>query len=310
MKYRVAIGASSFAAEDDTPRRMLEKAGVAIIPNPHGRRLTEDETIAHLDGIDGLIAGLEPLNRRVLSSARRLKVVARVGIGMTNVDIEAARGLGIRVSNTPDPPAQAVSELTVTALLALCRRLVPTNSAVHAGEWKKLIGLGLVGSKVMLVGYGRIGRRVAALLRPFGAVILVADPFVAASTLVEGERLIALQDGLREVDVVSLHASGTDTILGASEFAAMRDGMILLNSARGELVDEAALIHALESGKVGGAWFDAFWEEPYKGPLCSFEQVLLTPHTGTYTRQCRLAMETEAVHNLLRDLRESDGSTR
>ena len=302
MSYRVAIGPSSFAAEDNTPQKMLEEAGVEIVPNPFSRRLTEEEIIRHLAGVDGLIAGLEPLNRRVLSSAPKLKAIARVGIGITNVDLEAAKEFGIKVSNTPDAPAQAVAEMTLTALLALCRRLIPANAAMHAKNWKKSIGLGLLGTKVLIVGYGRIGRRVGALLKAFGAEVIVCDPFMEKRSLTTGERLVSLDDGLSEAEVVSLHASGDKVLLGAEEFEKMPEGVILLNSARGELVNERALVEALESGKVSSAWFDTFWEEPYRGPLIEFEQVLLTPHISTYTRQCRLSMETGAVKNLLRDL--------
>jgi len=303
MNYRVAIGPSSFAAEDKTPLGMLESAGIEVVPNPFGRRLTEKEIVKHLSGVDGLIAGLEPLNRRVLSSAPQLKAIARVGIGMDNVDLEAAKKLGIKVSNTPDEPAKAVAEMTVAALLALCRRLVPANAALHQGNWQKSIGLGLAGTKVLLVGYGRIGRRVGELLRALGAEILVADPFLGEHSLNAGERYVSLDAGLREAEVISLHASGTELLLGASEFGKVRDGVILLNSARAELVDETALIKALESGKVSSAWCDVFWQEPYQGALLALDQVLLTPHMGTYTRQCRFSMEVTAVENLLRDLK-------
>ena len=122
MSFRVAVGPSSFAAQDDTPLKMLGSAGCEVVPNPFGRRLTEEEIIAHLEGIDGLIAGLEPLNRKVLSSAPGLKAIARVGIGMTNVDFDAAAEFGVKVSNTPDGPVAAVAEMTLTALLALGRK--------------------------------------------------------------------------------------------------------------------------------------------------------------------------------------------
>jgi len=302
MTLRVAIGPSSFAQEDKTPLQMLEDSGVEVKPNPYSRRLTEDEIIGHLEGVDGLIAGLEPLNRRVLSSAPQLKAIARVGIGVTNVDFEAAAEFDVKISNTPDPPAAAVAELTVTALLALCRKLMPTNAALHRKEWKKTIGAGLLGAKVLLVGYGRIGRRVAHLLRAFGAKILVCDPFIQQDSLCHGEIQVNLAEGLGEADVVSLHASGTEVLIGSDQFQQMREGVILLNSARGELVQEEALVAALESGKVAGAWLDAFWEEPYTGKLTEFDRVLLTPHVGTYTQRCRLDMESEAVRNLLRDL--------
>ena len=303
MNLRVAIGPSSFAQKDAAPVQLIENHGIEIVPNPYRRRLTEDEIIVHLKDIDGLIAGLEPLNRRVLSSAApRLKVVARVGIGVTNVDFDAAAELGVKVSNTPDPPTQAVAELTLTAMLALCRGLGPANAAIHGRKWTKSVALSLTGTNVLLVGYGRIGRRVGELLRPFGAQILVADPLIETDSLKNGEKLVTLEEGLAEAQVISLHASGVETLIGREQFEQMQEGVYLLNSARGELVDEAALIEALESGRVAGVWFDAFWQEPYSGALLQFEQALLTPHMGTYTRQCRRQMEVEAVNNLLRDL--------
>ena len=303
MSVRVAIGPSSFGGEDDTPIRLLEQAGCEIVPNPFGRRLTEEEIIKHLEGIDGLIAGLEPLNRNVISSAPQLKAIARVGIGVTNVDFEAAKEHNVAVSNTPDGPVDAVAELTLTALLALSRQLIPTNTALHNKEWKKSIGRGLKGARMLLVGYGRIGQRVGQLAQAFGAKISVYDPY-AAEGAISGNvtRVTDLPAALSEADIISLHASGTDCILGEAEFAKIADGAILLNSARGELVDEAVLCAALDSGKIAGAWFDAFVQEPYTGPLCNYEQVLLSPHVGTYTTQCRLEMESTAVHNLLRDL--------
>jgi D-3-phosphoglycerate dehydrogenase / 2-oxoglutarate reductase len=299
----VVIGPSSFADEDSTPLHILKEAGVSIIPNPHGRRLSEEETLALLQNADALLAGLEPLTRRVLSAAPRLKVIARVGIGLDNVDLVAARKLGIIISNTPEAPTDAVAEMTVAALLTLSRRLVPANATLHSGEWKKIIGDGLKGRRVLLIGFGRIGRRVSELLRIFGAVILASDPALTDLAAQEaGVRRVLLNEGLAQADVISLHAGGTTPLLSASEFDRMRSGVVILNSARGTLVDESALITALEKGVVSQAWLDVFPEEPYRGPLTQFPQVLLTPHLSTYTRQCRLEMETAAVKNLLNDL--------
>ena len=301
MTKRVAIGPSSFAAQDKRPLEYLTTAGVEVVPNPYGRRLTEDEIIKHLKDTDGLIAGLEPLNRRVLMSNPRLKAVARVGIGMDNIDVEAATELGIKVTNTPDEPTAAVAEMTLSAALALCRGILPANAALHDKRWEKSIGIGLSGAKVLLIGYGRIGRSVARLMRTLGAQILVFDPYIKDAAL-DNVRIVSLEEGLKEAEIISLHASGRKTILDSGEFAIMRDGVILLNGARGELVSEKALIQALQSGKVRGVWLDVFWDEPYHGRLTEFDQVLLTPHIGTYTRQCRLGMEMAAVKNLLHDL--------
>lgn len=303
MTFRVAIGPSSFAEQDKTPLEMLESAGCEVVPNPFGRRLTENETVEHLREVDGLIAGLEPLNRTVLESAPRLKAIARVGIGMTNVDSEAARERGIKVSNTPDGPVEAVAEMTVAALLALSRQLIPSNDALHGGEWKKIIGRGMRETTLLVVGYGRIGRRVAQLLQAFGVRLLIYDPYLDdSSNMIAGHSVESLEEGLQQANAVSLHASGEKVILDAQAFQWMQAGTILLNSARGELVDESALMRALDAGKVTGAWFDAFREEPYKGPLTQYPQVLLTPHVGTYTKLCRREMETAAVQHLLRDL--------
>ena len=302
MPFRVAIGPSSFAEVDRSPLDMLSKAGIEVRHNPFNRRLNEDEIINLLQDADGLIAGLEPLNQKVLRSDRKLKAIARVGIGTENIDLETSVKLGIKVSNTPDGPTEAVAEMCLTSLLAIIRRLIPFNMDMHKGKWNKAIGFGVAGTNILLVGYGRIGRRFADLLRPLGAKILVCDPNISQDDIKNGEILLSLDEGLKEAEVISLHASGKNIILDRSAFNKMRKGVILLNSARGELLDESALIEALEKNIVSSAWMDSFSNEPYSGPLMEFEQVVLTPHISTYSIQCRKNMETAAVKNLLRDL--------
>ena len=299
---RIGITTSSYAATDSEPLAVLEGAGLDVVNNPYGRRLTEDEAAEFLADKHGLIAGLEPLNRQVLEAAPLLKAIARVGIGMANLDLVAAEERGIKVSNTPEGPTNAVAELTVTAALTIGRGIVQANDSLHKGNWTKQVGVGLEGLKVLLVGYGRIGRRTAEMMRVFGPHILVADPFLSQGDLASDETLVNLEEGLGEADIVSLHASGHEVILGEEQFARMKKGVTILNSARGELVDEQALLQALQSGVVGGGWFDAFWHEPYDGLLTKCNNVLLTPHIGTYSKQCRRSMEMAAAKNLLNDL--------
>ena len=299
---KIAIGSSSFGAAERLPLQMLADAGVDVVTNPFGRRLSEAEVIAHLRDVDGLIAGLEPLTRDVFEHCPQLKAIARVGIGMDNVDLEAAAARGIKVSNTPDGPTEAVAEMALAALLSIGRRIVFSNAALHNNRWEKAIGFGLSGITVAMIGYGRIGRRFADHLRYFGANILVVDPFISVDSLVNGERYVDLPEALVHADVISLHVSGSEELLGEKAFQSMKPGMVLLNCSRGAVVNENALMTALDQGIVSDAWLDVFWEEPYQGPLTAYEQVLLTPHTSTYSRQCRLAMETEAVANLMRDL--------
>jgi D-3-phosphoglycerate dehydrogenase len=299
---KIAIGPSSFASVDKTPLEVLQSKGLEVINNPFSRKLTENEIIAHLKGVDGLIAGLEPLNSNVFQKCPDLKAIARVGIGMENVDMEAAETHKIKVSNTPDGPTDAVAEMTLAAALSLSRNIVQANDALHKKKWAKSIGLGLKNTNVLIVGYGRIGRKVADLFRIMGAQILVCDPFVTKNDLQSGEELLELKDGLKLADIITLHAGGDNPILTETEFKMMKKGAIVLNSARANLIDEGALIYALDSGNVSSAWLDVFWNEPYTGKLTDYDQVLLTPHMSTYSVQCRRDMEMAAVENLLRDL--------
>ena len=302
MKLCVAIATSSFASVEKTPEELLVSSGVDIKPNPYGRKMDEREIKEHLRGVDGLIAGLEPLNRGVLESSTSLKAIARVGIGMDNVDIKAAEELGILVSNTPDGPTDAVAELCLASLLAIGRNLLDFNDDLHRKTWKKRIGFGLRGLSVLLVGYGRIGRKFGELLRHLGSEIMVFDPYAPPPERDGITVSRSLAEGLASCDVVSIHASGTNTILGKEQFQALKPGAVVLNSARGALIDEDALVQALEKGIVSNAWLDVFENEPYLGKLTEYPQVLLTPHVSTYTRQCRRQMEEDAVNNLLRDL--------
>lgn len=276
---------------------MLLDQGIEVSDNPYKRKLTEDEIIAHLEGATGLIAGLEPLNERVFAARPELKVIARVGIGMDNVDQEAAKRHGIKVSNTPDGPTAAVAELTLAALLSIARGVSSANAALHAGKWEKRIGFSLAGLKVLIIGYGRIGQCTAALLRTLYCEVKSYDPHQSCD-------FQSLEAGLQWAEVISLHASGNERILGAAEVDAMQDGVVILNSARGGLIDEDALFQGLQSGKIQACWLDVFSREPYTGKLVQCDNALLTPHIATYSKQCRLSMESQAVSNLLRDLHD------
>ena len=298
----IAISTSSFGQADKTALEMLCAAGCEVIDNPYKRKLTEAEIIIHLEGVDGLLAGLEPLNENVFSRCPDLKAVARVGIGIDNVDLDAAKARGIKVSNTPDGPTLAVAELTLCAALTLLRGLIPANTALHAKQWRKSIGRSPKDLNVLIIGYGRIGQSTARLFQLMGAKITVCDPLINSHNLPEDIKISDLDEGLTTADIVSLHVSGNFQMLGDREFQKLKKGAIILNSARGTLIDEQALIRALDSDVVIGAWLDVYPEEPYSGPLTGYEQVLLTPHTSTYTEQCRRDMEIAAVNNLLRDL--------
>lgn len=302
MKPKILIGPSSFAELDRTPLAMLTSAGYDVIDNPFKRKLTKKELLNLLTiDVVGLIAGLETLDREVMENSR-LKAVSRVGAGVSNVDLEAARDLGIQVFNTPDAPTNAVAELTIAAILNLLRMIPQMDRALHNGQWQKKIGLQLQGKKVAIIGFGRIGRRVSELLAPFGVELLVVDPALEDQAYA-GFRKETLRVALSEADIITIHSSGHDCIIGEEEFLQIKKGAYLLNAARGGIISESALVKALEDGTIAAAWLDTFEEEPYKGTLCGLPNVILTPHAGSYTAECRSRMETEAVENILKALR-------
>ncbi len=297
---KILIAPSSFAAVDNAPLAELERQGFEIVRNPYGRKLTEEELRQILPGVIGTIAGLEPLTRSVLSESN-LKVISRCGTGLDNVDMEAARELRIQVFNTPDAPTLAVAELTVGMMLTMPRRIKAMDQSLHEGKWDKLIGMQLQGRTVVIIGFGRIGRKVGELLRPFDVQLLIVDPNIQDSSF-----CISLEEALRSADIIALHASGNSIILGRREFSIMKPGAFVLNAGRGELIDEKALMDAIETGTVAGAWLDTFSVEPYYGPLAGCQQVILTPHASTYSAQCRVGMETEAVRNLIDGLKVNE----
>lgn len=295
----VAIGSSSFGQTSNKAVDLLKKNGFEIRLNPYGRKMTKNEIIQHLKGADYLLAGLEPLDEEVFKQSPNLKFISRIGIGLDNVDLSAAEKYHISVSNTPDAPTEAVAEMTLTALLAIEHRIIESNKEIHSGLWKKHTGHSLSELTIFFIGYGRIGRRFSEYLKPFNSNILIYDkynPSVSNCTM---------KEGLEQADVITIHASGSDLILGVDEFKTMKDGMVILNSARGNLVDESLLFESLKNGKVSYYWGDAHWVEPYNGKLCSLDNAILTPHICTYTQKCREEMELQAVNNLLKYLNDN-----
>jgi D-3-phosphoglycerate dehydrogenase len=300
----VLISTSSFGVADTSPLERLEREGFEVSLNPHGRVLTEDEIAALIAEVDGLIAGTEPLSDRVLAEASRLRVISRVGVGIERIDLEAAERRGVQVFITPDALTDAVAEITIGAMLTLLRGIHQMNAALHDGRWEKSMGQLLRGKTVGIVGLGRIGKAVALLLAPFGVRRIARDEEPDhAWAVANGVEFMPLRDLLAQAEIATVHASGRECLVGPEELALLPDGALVLNAARGGLVDEAALYEAVSSGKLAGCYLDTFELEPYEGPLRELPNALLTPHAGSYAREARVRMESEAVENLLLGLR-------
>jgi D-3-phosphoglycerate dehydrogenase len=220
---------------------------------------------------------------------------------MDSVDLEAAGERGIAVRNTPDGPTQAVAELTLAYTLDLLRGVARMDRELRAGTWNKRMGFLLEGKRVGIVGFGRIGRAAARLFAAFGAHVAFADPFTSDSV----HRQMELDDLCAWAQIISLHCSAPkdgSPVMNARRLEGMQPGAWLINAARGGLVDEEALFHLLQSGRLGGAALDVFDREPYAGPLAGLDNVILTPHIGSYAQESRIRQEVETVRNLLEEL--------
>jgi D-3-phosphoglycerate dehydrogenase len=301
---KALISTSPFASVDSHPIDLLRNEGIEVVENPFGRWPTEPELCALIGDVDLFIAGTEPITERVLAAAPRLRLISRVGIGLDNVDLSAARRRGIVVSYTPDAPAPAVAELTIGLMLSLLRQVHAADRLVRAGGWHRFMGRRLAESTVGIVGVGRVGRRVVHLLSAFGARILANDltpaPDITNVTWVEKDALYA------SADVISLHlplTPRTVNLIAAAEIGRLKPDALLINTSRGGIVNEADLAAALRAGRIAGAAIDVFTHEPYSGELAGVDRCLVTCHMGSMSIDCRRRMELEAVENVLHFLR-------
>jgi len=301
---KAVISTAPFASVDSRPIDLLRDAGIHVTPNPYGRWPTEAELCDLVRDADLFIAGTEPITDRVMAAAPRLRLISRVGIGLDNVDLSAARRRNIAVSYTPDAPAPAVAELTIGLMLSLLRHVHAADRLVRSGGWHRFLGRRLGELTVGIIGIGRVGRRVVDLLQPFGARVLANDvravPGVAGVTWVEKDAIY------EQADVITLHVPltmQTEDMMRTAEIGRMKPDAVLINTSRGGIVNEADLASALRAGRIAGAAIDVFTQEPYSGELAAIERCLVTCHMGSMSIDCRMRMELEATENVLHFLR-------
>ena len=291
------------------PETLLDGLARVKVLRPR-KPLTEEALIRHLGPASGAVTLLsDPITERTMEACKKLRVVANYAVGYNNVDLRAAADRGIIVTNTPDVLTEATADTTWALLLAAARRVVEGDRMVRAGRFRGwapslLLGMDLHGKLLGLVGMGRIGRAVARRAAGFGMRVAYSDtrrlPDSTESAL--GVRFLPLDDLLRAADVLSLHCPlipETKHLLDAGRLAAMKPGSILITTARGAVVDEAALVEALRSGPLAAAGLDVYEEEPSLAPgLAGLHNVVLLPHLGSAGRETREAMARLAVENV------------
>ncbi len=304
--YRILIADPLHAAGLE----ILEQAGAEIHLLTEEERPRLAELVADFDAL--VVRSMTTVDAPLLAAGERLKVVGRAGVGVDNVDVAAATERGILVVNAPTANLMSAVEHTFALLLALARNVPAAERSLRAGEWKRkqFQGVELDGRTLGVVGLGRIGQQVAARARAFGMKVVAYDPFLDAAVAKRLDiELMEIEELLAVADVVTLHIPLTEqtrNLLSGERLAKMKPGALLINCARGGVVDEAALLEALDEGRLAGAALDVFAQEPPTGsPLVEHPRVVVTPHIGAQTREAQERVATETARMVLAAL---DGS--
>jgi len=302
---RVLVTPTSYAKNDPSLRTELEDAVGEVVYNTTGRPLNSDELIEIIPGFDAYIAGLDAIKSDIIAAADRLKVIARYGVGVDKVDLDAAQRKGIIVTNTPGANSSSVAELTVGLMLALARNIPVANAATRVGEWPRLRGISLEGKTIGLFGFGFIGQQVARRLAGFACELIAFDPNLDHQVADElGVEAVSRDVVIHRSDILSLHCPvviETRDMVNADFLAQMKPGALLVNTARGELIDENALYEAIQNRHISGATLDVFRQQPLdpENPLLSLSRVITTPHMGAHTDEATNRMGWGALRNCL-----------
>lgn len=290
-------------------KEKIEAFADEVIYNDLGRPLKGDEILERLPGVDGFIAGVDYVTADVVEKMPgSLKVISRYGAGVDRVDIPACTKKGVKVTNTPGANSVAVCELAFALMLCAARNIPKLHAAVEKGEWLRNEGIELCGKTLGIVGLGAIGRNLARRAIAFGMIVNAYDPYFDDAFAQENSiGKMTLDDCLSSSDFISLHVPLTDStrhMVDANRISKMKMGAVIINTARGGLIDEAAAADAVRSGKLGGMGLDAFEQEPLiDSPLKGLDRVVFTPHTGAHTSEAVEAMGMMAVDNCIAVLR-------
>jgi len=307
MEYKVFVASRSFGRFVDDGIELLAKEAV-IVRNPYGRALNSEELKDSLRDADAALLGNDVCDFRVLNAAKNLKVVSRHGVGVDNVDLEAATQNGIIVANTPSVNKTAVAEHTMALILSLLRKIPQADASLRSGKWEgpKFMGNELAGKKLGIIGLGAIGTEVAKRAKCFGMDVL----YLKRRRREDLEKKMGivyrpLEQLLRESDIVSIHlplTPETKGTIGKKELALMKKDAYLINTARSEVVDDDALTEALMEKRIAGAALDVFGKEPpdFDDPLFQLDNVIFTPHVGAYTLEAIRKMDLISAENIVR----------
>lgn len=309
---KIFVSTHPFSRASEEPLKTLKASGFDFSLNTLGKKLNGEEVYRLAGDCTAIIAGTEDLSV-LIEKNKNLKLIARIGIGLDSVPLEICRQKGIQVCYTPDAVTDAVSELTLGMMITLTRKLVTADQAIRAGGWQRFEGKSLKEQTIGLIGFGRIGKSLTQLLAPFKPMhILVHDIVNKSEEILELQNKgikvsqVSLEEVITQSDIISIHAPKTpktDNLINKEQFAKMKDGVIVINTARGGIINEQDLMTFLDNGKVMAAGLDVFNKEPYVGELTKYPQVMLTQHMGSCSIEARNRMEKETSEDVIRFLR-------
>lgn len=304
---KVLVTPRSYGKTNPQLFEMLKNAGLEVVRNETGGILDKEAMKTMLADCDGIIVGVDPLDAEVIAAAPKLKAIAKYGVGVDNIDMDACKERDIKVSRTVGANSVAVADYAMALILAVARKTVLIDSRCRQGDWKKITTRDVTGSTIGILGLGAIGKNVAQRAQGFGMTVLAYDPFWDdAYAAAHNIRKATPEEIYKECDVISLHLPllpSTRNSIGAEQLAMMKKETIIVNTARGGLIDEEALLDALENGRIYGAGIDAFSEEPPKDERWfKLDNVVLGSHCAASTKGAADNMGIMSTENIIRDL--------
>lgn len=309
MTFNVLVASRSFGPNCPEAIQRLIDAGATLIANPWGRSPKEEELAGAMQNIDVLVSGTEPVTARVMDAAPNLMFIAKHGVGYENIDLDAAKARSVPVAIAGGAIADSVADMAMGLLLACARHIPQGDRAVRAGKWPRMVGVELRGQTLGIIGLGQIGREVALRAKAFGMNVIAFDVFPNEAFAKEHAiRFLPMHDVLMQSDFVSLHAPVTEqtrSLINAVTLQTMKRSAVLINTARGELVDEVALAQGLREGWIAGAACDVFVKEPpaADNPLLTLDNFIAAPHSAGQTDAGLRKLGEVTVDNILRLMR-------
>lgn len=307
MAYKILVTPRSFSQNSPEPRQILLDKGFELIKNPYNRIMTADEIKKLVKDIDGIILGVDPFGREVLENAKNLKVISRYGVGLDNVDVEYAKANNISVYKTVGANSNAVADYAFGLMLDVTRKISFIDRQCRAGNWKKIKTSEMWNKTIGILGLGAIGKGVAKRATGFNMRVLAYDVYKDEAYASENNiEYVDLDTLIRESDFISLHlplTEGTKDLISYDEFVKMKDSAIIVNTARGGVMNEDALYDALKNDKIYGAGVDVFDKEPPQNQLfMQLDNIVLGSHCAASSLEAIDNMSMLAVENLLKEL--------